>query len=260
MAIDFAAVALLALFAATGSSAGALHQVVHLGGMLVGWLGAWHLGAPVARGLARWIPESLARGAAGVLLFLGFSILAAWIGHRLLAAKRLSGAVRSPPDRGLGALLGGAKAALVVWIVLSALALAGGRVSLGRFAVDGRGSDLAALARHHNLLSTWSPVTSRALERLVRDLRNPKEAKRLADDPAVRRLLEDPRIRSLVDRGAGEHRNLSEREALERARKALEALDDVELRRLLERLAEELPAERPEAPADPVPEPPRRAR
>jgi len=90
VAIDLAAVALLVLAAAFGSGSGALHQLVHLGGMLVGWLAAWHLGAPIARGLARWFPQTAARGAAGVLLFLGFSILAAWIGHRFLAAKRLA--------------------------------------------------------------------------------------------------------------------------------------------------------------------------
>jgi membrane protein required for colicin V production len=166
MAIDLVAVALLALAAAAGSSSGALYQLVQLAGVVVGWLAAWNLGPPVARGLARWLPHATASGAAGLLLFLGFSILAAWIGHLFLATRSFSGIVRSPPDRGLGALLGGAKAGLVIWAALSALALAGGRVGLGRFAVDGKGSDLAALARDHNLLVRWRPAAGEALERL----------------------------------------------------------------------------------------------
>lgn len=166
MSIDLAAVAILALAAVVGSSSGALHQLVRLAGMFVGWLAAWHLGAPVARGFERWLPPTAARGAAGLLLFFGFSILAAWGGHRLLATRQVAGAVRSPPDRGLGAVLGGVKAGLFIWIALSALALAGGRVGLGRFAIDGAGSDLAALAREHNLLVRYGPAADKALERI----------------------------------------------------------------------------------------------
>lgn len=167
MAIDLWAVAILAFAAALGSASGALHQLVQLAGMAVGWAAAWHFGAPVARGLVRWLPESRARGAAGLLLFLGFSVLGAWVGHRFLAVRGLKGAVRSSPDRGLGAVLGGAKGALVVWIALSALALAGGRVSLGRFALDGAGSDLVALAKEWNLLTRWRPAANEALERFI---------------------------------------------------------------------------------------------
>lgn len=165
MAIDFATVALLALAAAFGSASGALHQLVQLAGMAVGWIAAWQLGAPVARGIARWLPQGTARGAAGLLLFLGFGTLGAWVGHRFLATRGLKGAVRSPPDRGLGAVLGGAKAALVLWIALSALALAGGRVGLGRFVLDGAGSDLMALAKDYNLLTRWRPVADEAIQR-----------------------------------------------------------------------------------------------
>jgi membrane protein required for colicin V production len=226
--------------------------------MLVGWLAAWHLGAPVARGIGRWLPATAARGAAGVLLFLGFSILAGWIGHRLLAAKRVSGVVRSPPDRGAGALLGGAKAGLFVWIALSGLALAGGRVSLGRYAVDGRGSDLAALAKRHNLLSSWTPVTGRAVERLFGELRDPARRPRLVEDPAVQRLLKDPRFRSFVDGRPGTKG--TDRDEVERARQALELLDDPAVRGLLERYGTELP-EGADGPGDaPVPKGAARAR
>ncbi len=176
MAIDLAAIAFLAVAAALGSSSGALYQLVQLAGVLVGWLAAWNLGPPVARGLSRWLPQATASGAAGLLLFLGFSILAAWIGHLFLATRSFSGVVRSPPDRGLGALLGGAKAGLVIWAALSALALVGGRVGFGRFAVDGQGSDLAALARDHNLLVQWRPTAQETLKRLGTGSQSPTRA------------------------------------------------------------------------------------
>jgi membrane protein required for colicin V production len=184
VAIDLATVALLALGAAFGSASGALHQLVQLAGMVVGWVAAWHLGAPVARGITRWIPQGTARGAAGLLLFLGFSILGAWVGHRFLATRGLKGVVRSPPDRGLGALLGGAKAALVLWVALSALALAGGRVALGRFVLDGRGSDLVALAREQNLLSRWRPAADEALERFGGPMPGERAPERAPEAPS----------------------------------------------------------------------------
>jgi membrane protein required for colicin V production len=55
-------------------------------------------------------------------------------------------------DRGLGALVGGAKAALVLWVMLSVLALWGRAVHLGPVHLDPRGSDLVAFAREHNAL------------------------------------------------------------------------------------------------------------
>jgi membrane protein required for colicin V production len=71
--------------------------------------------------------------------------------------------VRGPADRGAGALLGGAKAALVAWALLSALALAG---DLAPDAVRARARDsqLAALARDHNLVARLDPGAARRLE------------------------------------------------------------------------------------------------
>jgi membrane protein required for colicin V production len=166
VAIDLAAVVLLSLAAAAGALQGALHQLVHLAATAAGWAAAWLLAAPVGIGLERWLAPHAARGAAGLLLFVGFSALASFAGHRFLSARGVKAAAKSPANRGAGALLGGAKAGLALWVALSALALAGGRVSLGRFAVDGAGSDLFAVAREHNLISSLRPEGRRALERL----------------------------------------------------------------------------------------------
>jgi membrane protein required for colicin V production len=64
--------------------------------------------------------------------------------------------VHGPADRGLGALLGGAKGIAIVWVLLSALALAGD--ALPRRLSFPRGeSQLADLARDHNLFSRAAP-------------------------------------------------------------------------------------------------------
>ena len=228
MTIDLVALAVLVLAAIAGAFSGALRQAVQLGAVALGWLAARHLGAAVARGLSGHLPALVARPVAAAVLFAGVAVLAAWTGHGLLRTGGLSRAVRGPADRAAGALLGGAKAALVVWVLLSALALAGGAVGVGRLRVDPRGSDLAALARAHNLLVRIDPGAARTLERILRAARDPGAAARMGRDPDVRQLLADPRVRALVaDQGSPGSR-------AEEAQRLLE--EDPQLRALIERL------------------------
>jgi len=94
--------------------------------------------------------------------------------------------VRGPADRGFGALLGGVKAGAVVWILLSALALAG-TAAPRTLALDPRASEFASLARRYNLLERLAPEPVRALERL----RGRAELPMLSPTPgAVREELE----------------------------------------------------------------------
>jgi len=226
LTLDLAVLGLLLLAALLGAVSGALRQGVALAGVVLGWLAARHLSVPVARGLARALPDALARPAAAALLFAGIFALATLLGGLLLRAGGLSRAVRGPADRALGALLGGAKGALAAWVLLSALALAGGPVGVGRFRIDPRGSEFAGLAREHNLLVRVDPVAARKLERLAEVLREPG---RVGRDEEARRLLEDPRIRSLAERGG---------DAAGRAAEAERLASDPELRALVDRLLE----------------------
>jgi membrane protein required for colicin V production len=201
-------------------------------GVLAGWLTARSLSLPVARGLGKALPEVLARPAAVALLFAGTFALVTLAGGLALRAGGLSRAVRGPADRALGALLGGAKGALAAWVLLSALALAGGPVGPARFRIDLRGSEFAGLAREHNLLVRVDPAAARRLERLAEVLRDPGRGAR---DEETRRLLEDPRIRSLAEQGG---------DPAARAAQAERLASDPELRALVDRLLE-----REEAPA-----------
>ncbi|HET9552760.1 MAG TPA: CvpA family protein, partial [Anaeromyxobacteraceae bacterium] len=128
--IDLAVVLLVALFAVAGLLSGALRQVVQLAAVVAGWMAARHLGARAAGLLFGERPLPWQRAAAAAGLFLAVLVLVALLGR--LAARLLQGpdGRPGPVDRLLGALVGAAKAGLFAWVLLSALALAGGPLAL----------------------------------------------------------------------------------------------------------------------------------
>jgi hypothetical protein len=87
--------------------------------------------------------------------------------------------VRGPVDRSTGGLLGGAKGALAVWVLLSAFALARDHLP-ARVAEWGAGSDFAAVARSHNLVARLDPEAARKLEGLQR-IEKPEVLKQLEE-------------------------------------------------------------------------------
>ncbi len=220
MLLDLLVLVVLALFALHGATGGALKQVVQLLAAVIGWVAARHLAAPVAIGLARF--GGFARPFAVALLFFGTFALVSLVGAAVLRATSISTVVRGPTDRGAGAVLGGVKGALVAWVLLSALALAGGAFGR-RVEAMGRGSQYQELAAKHNLIRRLDPERVRVLERVLAAARDAKQKgeettgdaaqllahprmKELADaggqvDPAeAERLLDDPVIRDLVER------------------------------------------------------------
>lgn len=226
MTLDLAVLALLALAALYGATTGALRQLVSLAAVGLGVLAARAWTADVAAGLARTI-SPVARPLAPLLLFLGIFALASLAGLAVLRGTGVARVVRGPADRGLGALLGGAKGALAAWVLLSALALAGDHAPEAVLR-RARGSDFAALARAHNLVRTLDPDAARVLERALEAARQAERAGRLARDPESARLLADPRIRALQEGRGGA--------PLDPARTA-RVLEDPEIRALVERLA-----------------------
>jgi membrane protein required for colicin V production len=232
MALDLLVLAVLAIAALLGARSGALAQLVQLGAALLGWVAARQLGAAVSAGLARSVPPLLARAGASALLFLGTFALVSLVGGALLRATGISAVVRGPVDRGAGALLGGAKGGLAAWVLLSALALAGGTMP-GGLAVRFDSSDFASLARRHNLLLRIDPRGARALERALRAARAAERAGRLAAEPEGAQLLADPRLRAL-----------SEGDATIDDAEAARVLEDPEVRALVERLRARVERER----------------
>lgn len=166
MTIDLVVLAFLAISALAGAASGALRQLVSLAAAGVGIAASRAWSAEVGAGLAhRFSP--LARPLAPALLFLGAFALASLAGALVLRGTGVARVVRGPADRGGGALLGGAKAALVAWALLSLLAVAG-ELAPARVRAAARESDLAALARAHNLVARIDPEAARRIERLER--------------------------------------------------------------------------------------------
>jgi membrane protein required for colicin V production len=163
MTVDLAALALLAVAAIRGALSGALRQLVSLAAAALGIVAARALSPAVADGLARSVAP-WARAGAPVLLFAGTFALASLVGALVLHGTGVSRVVRGPADRGAGALLGGAKGALAIWAVLSAVALAADALPR-RFSAPLRGSDFVALARDHNLVSGIDAGAARRIER-----------------------------------------------------------------------------------------------
>jgi membrane protein required for colicin V production len=219
--LDIIVLVVLALAALHGAMGGALRQVVQLLAAVAGWLAARHLSAAVAAGLGRWFPGFLARPGAAALLFVGTFALVSLVGSLALRGTSISTVVRGPTDRAGGAILGGAKGALVVWVLLSAVALAGGALP-GRLGAAAHGSEYVSLAGEYNLIARIDPGKARQLERVLRAAREADgkgegaaEARALLANPRVRalaasggqidpaeaaRLMDDPGIRELVEK------------------------------------------------------------
>jgi membrane protein required for colicin V production len=230
---DLAALALLAVAALLGARSGALRQIVSLAAAALGVIAARAFSPAVADGLARTV-SPLARVAAPALLFLGAFALASLVGGAVLRWTGVARVVRGPADRAAGALLGGAKGALAIWVLLSALALAGDALPRPVAAAT-RGSDFAALARDHNLVARIDPAAARRLERALEAARRAHAAGKLARDPDSAELLE--RVREL-ERGPGAAASLDG--AID-SEQAARILADPEVRALVERLAGRAP-------------------
>lgn len=166
MALDLVLLALVALAAGLGAASGAARQLVQLAAALLAWWAARAWGAPVAEGLDRSLPGFAARALAPALLFAGVFALVTILGGVALRAGKAGKVVAGPPDRALGALLGGAKGVVILWVVLSAAALAGGPVGGGGVKVDPGASELGSLAAKHNLLRRLEPGAVERLEEL----------------------------------------------------------------------------------------------
>ncbi len=239
MTLDLVSAGLVVLLAVLGALSGALRQLLTLGGAVAGYLVAHLLSPPVANGLARTLPAPVARATAGLVLFFATFVLVMLVGNLVLHMGR-EGPRPGPADRALGTFLGAAKAGLVLWVVLSAVAVVDRPIGPGWLRLDPRPSDFAALAREHNVLEHWEGPTGSALRGLLRVAKDPERAARLLADADGRKLLEDPRVQMLVDEARGGRdpaslvgspaalRLLSDPAFLERLEKAQRHLDLVE--------------------------------
>lgn len=228
--LDLVVLGLLLLFAVAGAFSGFLRQLVQLLAVVGGWLAARFLAPRLAGALLAGHPPAWQRGALAGVTFLAAAFLVGLVGHALARRLHGPGGRPGPVDRALGALLGGLKAGLGAWVLLSALALARGPIVVGSLRLDVRGSDFGSLAARHNLLETAAPRQARVLQRLLEAARDPAARERLMGRPDLERLLDDPRVKALLERGAAGGERAEEERAEE------ELLSDPKVKALVERL------------------------
>lgn len=152
MTIDLASLAVVVLAAIFGAFAGAVPQVAHVAAVAAGWAGARAFGPRVAPLLQGRVPAFAAHPLAAVVAFVACTAVATLLMRVLVALTPLRRAPGTAVDRGLGALLGGVQAALVLWVALSALAVWNRPLHLGTVRLDPAGSELVGAARECNAL------------------------------------------------------------------------------------------------------------
>jgi hypothetical protein len=236
LTVDLSVLLILVLAAAAGALAGALRQVFLALGAVAGWAAVRFGAGPAGQLLERTLSPPLARAVAVPVLFvLAFSSVAL-VGRML---RRRATGVGGALDRALGALLGGGQAALVSWLALAALDLAGARLPRTLQAQLAR-SDLAALVREHDALGPWRRPAEQALSTLLSLAQDPRAAPRLAADPELGALLGDRRVQEIVSG------RLPGRPGVEplRTPEALQLLADPEFRERLEQAQGRLDRER----------------
>jgi len=150
--LDRACLSILVLAAVGGAFAGALPQLAHVGAVVAGWAGARAVGPRIAPLLQGRVPAFAAHPIASVAAFVGCTLAATLAVRALLFLTPLRRIPGSRADRGLGALLAGLQAALVLWVGLSALAVWNRPVRVGGLELDPAGSELVGLARECNAL------------------------------------------------------------------------------------------------------------
>jgi uncharacterized membrane protein required for colicin V production len=150
MTLDLACLALVVLAAVGGAFAGAVPQLAHIAAVLAGWAGARALGPSIAPLLQGRVPAFAAHPIAGVIAFVGSTMAATLAARLLIRLTPLRHVPGGRVDRGLGAVLGGVQALLVLWVALSAFAVWNRPLQLGSFVADPARSDLVAFARENN--------------------------------------------------------------------------------------------------------------
>jgi membrane protein required for colicin V production len=201
--LDLTLLGLVLLFALWGAFQGAARQIAQT----IAGIGAWFLARPAGdffgSAAAKLLHSSLVVGTvfSTFATFIGVFVLVRFILtlvlRRILAGKDPQ---NRTADRLFGFLIGGAKVALLTWVVVCALSFVEDNITLKgkHFTLVPKDSVTFQLARDYNLfeLSQFSGIKDViAVAKLQAD---PKRQARFKDNDDFQRLTKDPRFLSLV--------------------------------------------------------------
>lgn len=243
MTLDLIAFSALAFFAMWGALSGFAKQV----GQAIAGVGAVIIAGPAGRFFAEpmshVLKSSLTVGVvvATIVAFIAIYLLARLVVTQVLR-RLISG--KDPKnrsaDRTLGFLLGLGKAAVGLWIGLSAATFVENNLVLAgrKYTFTPKDSKLVALARQYNFIESMQFSGAKDLVLAAKLATDPKAAEKLKDDPDYTALMKDSRFRQVLQGDAwkkalesGDVRGLMQNNQL------VELIHDPKMGHRLERLA-----------------------
>lgn len=205
MVIDLIVLGLVLFFAVVGAITGAARQIAHLVGLALAYFVSRRLGTVVGPRLADALGTPILIGTllGTVLLFIVTLVVVRYalgaLLQRVMTGKDPS---NRGPDRAIGFVIGGAKVAVISYVLLSAMTFLEQHVVLAgkRVGVSPKDSRAFAFVRQNNLFEMTQFAPLKDMVRVVQASTDPNRASQLQSDPAYKALRSDPRFqRALKD-------------------------------------------------------------
>lgn len=232
MVIDLIILGLVLFFALVGALTGAARQIAHMVGLAVAYFVSKRLGSVVGPRLADALGTPLLIGVVlgSILLFI-FVLVVVRYALGALLQRLMTG--RDPnnrgPDRAIGFVLGGAKVAIISYVLLSALAFVEQHVVVAgkRMGMSPKDSRAFRFAREHNLFEMTQFSALKDFVEVARMSSDPQRAAKLQSDPAYKALRQDPRFqRALKDESLRRALEQGDSRALLRSNLILQLVQD----------------------------------
>jgi membrane protein required for colicin V production len=235
MTIDLIILGLVLLFAVVGAITGGAKQIANLVALAVAWFAARKLGPLVGPRMADALgdaPLLIGVVVGSLLVFIGVLVAVRYALTYLLQRLFRS---KDPENRGvdgtLGFVLGGAKVALIAYVMLSGLVFAEQHIVVAgkRLGMSPKDSVCFGLARSYNLFEMTQFSGVKDMVAVARVSTDPEAARRMANNPAYKSLKQDPRFqRALSDKKLREALERGDTQAVLRSNLVLQLLQDPE--------------------------------
>jgi membrane protein required for colicin V production len=201
--IDVIILCAVVFFSLLGAYTGAAKQIANLVGMAAAYFVCKRLGPVVGPKLAAAAGTADLIGVllGTVLLFIAVLTLVRFIlGTLLNRLMRGKDPSNRGPDRMIGLVLGGAKVAIICYVLLSALTFVEKHVVVAgqRLGISPEGSKAFAVARRYNLFEATQFAPIKDFVRVAQASTDPERAAKLQSDPAYKALRQDPRFQQAL--------------------------------------------------------------
>jgi membrane protein required for colicin V production len=201
--IDVIILCVVVFFSLLGAYTGAAKQIANLVGMAAAYFVCKRLGPVVGPKLAAAAGTADLIGVllGTVLLFIAVLTLVRFIlGTLLNRVMQGKDPSNRGPDRMIGLALGGAKVAIICYVLLSALTFVEKHVVVAgqRLGISPEDSKAFALARRYNLFEATQFAPIKDFVRVAQASTDPERAGKLQNDPAYKALRQDPRFQQAL--------------------------------------------------------------